>query len=219
LSDVEKDEMFCDSNEIKTAENEASILTGRLRDMLNHLNITTPLEFRIKSDLCPGREEYKAIVEIFSGPNELSHHKGPSFRATYQDVVTDAAWQAITTYNHIYHEELKNIIYQLLPQRKKNRFKTSGVKADAPRMLMVHHQDVALEMSTRLQAAQQEIQKLCDQLRDSDATIGGYQRMVAGETSDLYASDTYTWSATSSGPGAKDELAVNNHSPSGSHTR
>jgi hypothetical protein len=96
------------------------------------------------------------------------------------------------TYNHRYHEEIKNIVYHLLPQRKKNKFKTSRVKADVPRMLMVHHQDVAVEMSTRLQAAQQEIQKLRDQLRDSDATIRGYQRMVGGETSDLYASDTYT---------------------------
>jgi hypothetical protein len=86
-------------------------------------------------------------------------------------------------------------------------------------MLMVHHQDVAVEMSTRLQAAQQEIQKLRDQLRDSDATIRGYQMMVASEASDLYAFDTYTWSATSSGPGAKDEPAINSHSPSGSHTR
>jgi hypothetical protein len=85
-------------------------------------------------------------------------------------------------------------------------------------MLMVHHQDMAVEMSTRLQAAQQEIQKLCDQLRDSDATIRGYQRMVAGEASDLYASDTYTWLATSSGLGVKDEPAVNSHSPSGSRT-
>jgi uncharacterized protein YukE len=86
-------------------------------------------------------------------------------------------------------------------------------------MLMVHHQDMAVEMSTRLQVAQQEIQKLHDQLRDFDATIRGYQRMVAGEASDLYTSDTYTWSSTSSGPGAKDESVVNNHSPSGSHTR
>jgi hypothetical protein len=84
---------------------------------------------------------------------------------------------------------------------------------------MVHHQDVFVEMSTHLQTTQQEIQKLCDQLRDSDPTIRAWQRMVAGEASDLYASDTCTWSATSSGPGAKDEPAVNNHSPSDSRTR
>jgi hypothetical protein len=51
---------------------------------------------------------------------------------------------------------------------------------------------VFVEMSTRLQTIQQEIQKLRDQLRDSDATVRAYQRMVAGEASDLYASDTYT---------------------------
>jgi hypothetical protein len=158
-------------------------------------------------------------MEIISGPNVLSHHKGPAFRTTYQDAVADAAWQAITTYSHRYHDELSNIVYHLVPQRKKSKFKTSGVKVDVPRMLMVHHQYVFVEMSTRLQTAQQEIQKLRDQLRDSDATIRAYQRMVAREASDLYASDTYTWLATSLGPGAKDEPTVNNHSPSGSHTR
>jgi hypothetical protein len=80
----------------------------------------------------------------------------------------------------------------LLPQRKKNKFKVSRVNVDVPRMLMVHHQDVLVEMSTHLQTAQQEIQKLRDQLRESDATNRAYRRMVAGEASDLYASDTCT---------------------------
>jgi hypothetical protein len=106
----------------------------------------------------------------------------------------------------------------LLPQSKKNKFKVSGVKADVPRMLMVHHQDVLVEMSTCLQTAQQEIQKLHDQLRDSDAMNRAYRRMVAGEASDLYAFDTCTWSATSSGPRAKDEPVVDSHSPSSSRT-
>jgi hypothetical protein len=83
---------------------------------------------------------------------------------------------------------------------------------------MVHHQDVFVETSSRLQIAQQEIQKLRDQLRDSDATIRAYQRVVAVEASNLYASNTCTWPATSSGPGAKDEPTVNNHSPSDSRT-
>jgi hypothetical protein len=103
----------------------------------------------------------------------------------------------------------------LLPQRKKNKFKAYGVKADVPRMLMVHHQDVFVEMSTRLQTVQQEIQRIHDQLKDLDATVRAYQRMVAGEASDLYAFDTCTWSATSSRPGAKDEPAVDSHSPFG----
>jgi hypothetical protein len=143
----------------------------------------------------------------------LSQHKGLAFRTTYQDAVADAVWQAITTYSHRYHDELRNTIYHLLPQRKKNKFKVSGVKADVPRIFMVHHQDVFMEMSTHLQTAQQEIQKLRDHLRDSDATVRAYQRMVAGEASDLYASNTCTWSATSSGPGAKDEPVVDIHSP------
>jgi hypothetical protein len=92
LSDAENDKMFCDADEIKTFGNEAPILTGRLKDLLNYLNITTPPEFRIKRVPCPGREEYKAIMEIFNGPNVVSCHKGPTFRTPYQDAVADAAW-------------------------------------------------------------------------------------------------------------------------------
>jgi hypothetical protein len=161
-SNTEKDETFHDTDEINTFGNEAPIPTGRLRDLLNHINITTPPEFRIKRIPRPGREEYKAIIEILSGPNVLSRHKGPAFRTTYQDAVADATWQAITTNNRRYQDELRNTVYHLLPHRKKNKFKVSGVRADVPRMLMVHHQDVLMEMSTRLQTAQQEIQKLRD---------------------------------------------------------
>jgi hypothetical protein len=149
-SNAEKDEMFHDADEIKTFGVEASIPTGRLRDLLNCINNTTPPEFRIKRIPCPGRKEYKAIVEIIGEPSVLSWHKGPAFRTTYQDAVADVAWQAITTYSHRYHDELRNTIYYLLPQRKKNKFKASGVKADVPRMLMVQHHDVFVEMSTRL---------------------------------------------------------------------
>jgi iron-sulfur cluster repair protein YtfE (RIC family) len=101
-------------------------------------------------------------MEIISGPNVLSRHKGPAFRTTHQDVVANAAWQAITTYSRRYHDELRNTVYYLLPHRKKNKFKVSGVKADVPMMLMVHHQNVFVEISTHLQTAQQEIQKLRD---------------------------------------------------------
>jgi hypothetical protein len=136
---AKKMKTFHDADEIKTFGDEAPIPTSRLRDLLNHINITTPPEFRIKRILHPGREEYKAIVVIISGPNVLSRHKEPSFRTSYQDAVADAAWQAITTYSQSYHDELRNTVYHLLPQRKRNKFKVSGVKADVPRMLIVHH--------------------------------------------------------------------------------
>jgi hypothetical protein len=48
--------------------------------------------------------------------------------------------------------------------RKKDQFKAYGVKKDIPRMLMVHHQDVAVELSTRLLTAKHEIETLRAQL-------------------------------------------------------
>jgi hypothetical protein len=71
------------------------------------------------------------------------------------------------------------------------------VTKDVPRIDIVHHQDLTVELSTRLLAAQREIKSLHTQLRDSDTTIRGYQRMVEDQASDLCASDTNTWSATS----------------------
>jgi hypothetical protein len=56
----------------------------------------------------------------------------------------------------------------------------SGVKKDVPIMDMVHHQDVTVDLSTRLLAAQREIKSLRTQLWNSYATIRGYQRMVEG---------------------------------------
>jgi hypothetical protein len=92
-------------------------------------------------------------MEILNGPNVPSRPKGPTFRTTCQDAVADAAWQAISTYSRRYHGELRNTVYHLLPQRKKNKFKVSGVRTDVPMMLLVHHQDVFVEMSTCLQTA------------------------------------------------------------------
>jgi hypothetical protein len=83
---------------------------------------------------------------------------------------------------------------------------------------MVHHQDVTVVLSTRLLVAQREIETLRIQLRNAYATIRGYMRMVEGHASDLYASDTDTWTATSSVQSLGKEPAVSSHSPSGSRS-
>jgi hypothetical protein len=85
-------------------------------------------------------------------------------------------------------------------------------------MDMVHHQDVTVELSTWLLAAQREIESLRTQLRNSDTTIRGYQRMVEGQASDLYESDMDIWSATSMIQGLTEEPPVDSHSPSGSRS-
>jgi hypothetical protein len=55
---------------------------------------------------------------------------------------------------------LQNSVHYLLPYRKKDQFKGYGVKKDIPRMEMVHHQDVTVELSTRLLVTQREIETL-----------------------------------------------------------
>jgi hypothetical protein len=140
----------------------------------------------------PGRVEFKAIAEIFFRSRVLCRHKGPAFRTSHSDAIADAAWQTITSWAHSNKCRLQNSVHYLLPYRKKDQFKAYGVKKDIPWMEMVHHQDVTVELSTHLLAAQCEIKTLIIQLRNIDATIRGYMRMVERQASDLYASDTDT---------------------------
>jgi hypothetical protein len=117
-----------------------------------------------------GRIEFKAIAEIFFRSRILCRHKGPAFRTSRSDAVADAVWQAITSWVRSNKIRLQNSVHYLLPYRK-DQFKAYGVKRDIPRMEMVHHQDVAVELSTRLLTAQHEIETLRTQLRNADATI------------------------------------------------
>jgi hypothetical protein len=94
--------------------------------------------------------EFKAITEIFFGSKVLCRHKGPAFRTSRSDAVADATWQAITSWVHSNKSRLQNSVHYLLPYRKRNQFKAYGVKKDFSRMEMVHHQDVTMELSTRL---------------------------------------------------------------------
>jgi hypothetical protein len=218
-SDTEPEKLYRDANEVESFGAESLILAGWLQALLEHLGITTAPQYRIKEVPCSGRVEFKAITKIFFRSRILCRHKGPAFRTSRGDAVVDAAWQAITSWVHSNKSRLQKSVHYLLPYRKKDQFKAYGVKRDIPRMEMVHHQDVAVELSTRLLTAQHEIETLRAQLWNTDATIRGYRRMVEGQASDLYASDTDTWAATSSAQSSGKEPAVSSHSPFGSRSR
>jgi hypothetical protein len=191
-SDTKPEKMYRDADEVESFRAESPILAGRLWALLEHLFITTAPRYRIKEVPHPGRVEFKAIAEIFFGSRILCRHKGPAFRTSHSDAVADATWQAITSWVRSNKSRLQNSVHYLLPYRKKDQFKAYGVKKDIPRMEMVHHQDVAVELSTHLLTAQHEIETLHAQLWNADATIRGYRRMVDGQASDLYASDIDT---------------------------
>jgi hypothetical protein len=167
----EDEKLYRDADERESFGAEAPIPTGWLRALLGHLGITSAPRYRIKGVPHLGWVEFKVVAEIFSGPRVLCRHQGLAFRASISDVVADAAWQAITSWSRSNKGELHNSIHRLLPQQKKDKFKAPGVMKDVPRMDMVHHHDVMVELSTRLLAAQREIESLHTQLWNSDATI------------------------------------------------
>jgi hypothetical protein len=149
------------------------------------LGITSASRYRNKGVPCLGRVEFKVVAEIFSGPRVLCKHQGPTFRAYISDVVADVAWQAITSWRHRNKGELQNSTHRLLPQQKNDKFKASRVKKNVHIMDMVHHQHVTVELSTRILAAQREIESLRTQLWNPDATIRGYQRTVECQARDF----------------------------------
>jgi hypothetical protein len=163
-SDTEDEKMYQDADEVESFGAESSILAGRLRALLEHLGITTAPRYRIKEVPRSERVEFKAIAEIFFGSRILCRHKGPAFRTLRNDAVADAARQAITSWVRSNKSRLQNLVHYLLPYRKKDQFKAYRVKRDITRMEMVHHQDVAVELSTRLLTAQPEIETLHAQL-------------------------------------------------------
>jgi hypothetical protein len=218
LSDTEPEKLYRDADEVESFGVESPILAGRLSALLEHLGITTAPRYRIKEVPHSGRVEFKAIAEIFFGSRILCQHKGLAFRTSRSDAVADAAWPAITSWVRSNKSRLQNSVHYLLPYRKNDQFKAYGVKKDIPRMEMVHHQDVAVELSTRLLTAQHEIETLHAQLRKADATIRGYMRMVEGQASDLYASDIDTWTATSSVQSSGKEPSMGSQSPSESRS-
>jgi hypothetical protein len=217
-SDTKPEKMYWDADEVESFGAKSSILAGRLRALLEHLGITTAPRYRVKEVSRSGRVEFKAITEIFFRSRILCRHKGPAFRTSHSDAVADAAWQGITSWVRSNKSRLQNSVHYLLPYWKKDQFKAYRVKKNIPRMEMVHHQDVAVELSTHLLTAQHKIETLHAQLQNTDATIWSYKRMVDGQASDLYASDTNTWTATSSVQSSGKEPAVSSHSPSGSHS-
>jgi hypothetical protein len=154
-SDAEPKKMYRDADEVESFGAKSLILAGRLRALLEHLGITTAPRYRIKEVPRLGRVEFKAVAEIFFGSRILCRHKGPAFRTSRSDAITDAAWQAITSWVHSNKSRLQNLVHYLRPYRKKDQFKAYG-----PRMEMVHHQDVAVELSTHLMTAQHEIETL-----------------------------------------------------------
>jgi hypothetical protein len=179
-SDTEPEKFYRDADEVESFGAESLILASRLWALLEHLGITTAPRYRIKEVPHSGQVEFKAIAEIFFGSRILCWHKGPAFRTSHSDVDADAAWQAITSWVRSNKSWLQNLVHYFLPYRKKDQFKAYGVKKDIPWMEMVHHQDVAVELSTRLLTAQHDIETLRAQLWKVDATNRGYMRMVEG---------------------------------------
>jgi hypothetical protein len=154
LNDNEGEKLYKDADERESCGAEAPVPIGRLRALLGHLGITSAPRYQIKGVPHLGWVEFKAVGEIFSRPRVLCRHQGPAFRASISDVVADAAWQAITSWSRRNKGELQNSVHRFLPQQKKDKFKSSGVTKNVPRMDMVHHHNVTVELSTRLLAAQ-----------------------------------------------------------------
>jgi hypothetical protein len=99
-SDTEDEKMYQDADEVESFGAEAPVPVDRLRALLEHLGITTAPRYRIKEVPRLGRVEFKAIAEIFLRSRVLYRHKGPAFKVSRSDAMTDTTWQATTSWVH-----------------------------------------------------------------------------------------------------------------------
>jgi hypothetical protein len=106
---------------------EPSTVPMQLHSLLFQLHITRAPEYRVMGVPRLGCMELTCTVEVFDGQEVVSKHACPTPHATCAEAVVDAAWQALTSWNHSRHRDLKNSIYALYPQRKKDAFKISRV--------------------------------------------------------------------------------------------
>jgi hypothetical protein len=116
---MKNEKMYRDADEVESFGAKAPVPTGRLWALLEHLGITTALRYRIKEVPHPGRVEFKAIAEIFLRSKVLCMHKGLAFRASRNDAMADAAWQAITSWVCSNKSRLQNSIHCLLPSGRR----------------------------------------------------------------------------------------------------
>jgi hypothetical protein len=124
--------------------------------------------------------EFTCTMEVFNGQEVVSKHACPAPHVTCAEALVDAAWQALTRWNHSQHRDLKNSIYALYPGRKKDAFKISRVDPPIFRGAMSHSTSLSLDLNDGLLAAQREIHYLRTQLADTEDTLRAYQRMHAG---------------------------------------
>jgi hypothetical protein len=70
---------------------------------------------------------FSCTLEFFDEQEVVGQHTFPAPRVTSAGVVEDAGWQALTSCYHSQHRDLKNSIYAIYPQRKKDAFKICRV--------------------------------------------------------------------------------------------
>jgi hypothetical protein len=122
--------------------------------------------------------EFSYTVEVFIGQEMVGKHAYPTPHVTYVEAVASAARRALSSWNRSLHRDLKDSIYALYPQRKKDAFKISRVDPSIFRGAMGHTTSLSLDLSDRLLDAQREIHYHRTQLADTE-----YDRTTSGRGS------------------------------------
>jgi hypothetical protein len=136
-----------------------------------------------------GCMEFTCTMDVFDGKEVAGKHACPSPRATCAEVVPNAAWQALMSWNRSRHRDLKNSIYALYPRRKKDAFKISRVEPQIFKGVMLHCMSPSMDLGDCLLATQREIHYLRTRLAGTEDTLRAHQRMQAGQDSDFYYLD------------------------------
>jgi hypothetical protein len=131
-------------DEVESFGAEALVPTSRLQALLEHLGITTTPRYRTKEVPRLGWVEFKVITEIFLRSRVLCRHKGQ-----LSECLTATLWLMPPGKPSLHGSIATRVSYRtpstasyLTGRRINSR------PMGCPRLEMVHHQDVTVELST-----------------------------------------------------------------------
>jgi hypothetical protein len=87
------------AREFRSYIEESPTIPSQLHSLLFQLGITRAPKYRVKGIPRPGCMEFTCTVEVFNGQEVVGKHASPTPHAMCAEVVADAAWQALMSWN------------------------------------------------------------------------------------------------------------------------
>lgn len=157
------------------------------------------MEYFVKREVRAGWSQYKATAYVFHGQKVQGKYSSLTFRDTHGEAIAGTAWEAMTALCHDAQHDVGDTNYKYFPRMKIGTWviTCAPVEPYVPKRVMEHTQDLALDLSHRLQSAFEEIERLENGATRIKRTLKNYQRAVSDRSGEENSIDVRTWTTMS----------------------